>query len=126
MNSIQKQKSWLIAVGIALFVLAAVSLVFGIILTVGGISKLTETSGIIKLIFGIILVLVAVLFVPTGIKCVWVGSALKATTGSIKMGNIAKEGGTVNMKKCDKCGTEIKEGETACSNCGKPYSEWML
>ena len=123
MNSIQKQKGWLIALGVVLLVLAAVSAVFGIILLVGGIAKITESAGVIKLIFGIILILVTVLFVPTGLKCVWVGSALKATQGSIKMGNIAKEGGTVNMKKCDKCGTEIKDGETVCSNCGKPYAE---
>lgn len=123
MNSIQKQKGWLIALGVVLLVLATVSAVFGVILLVGGISKISESAGVIKLIFGIILILVTVLFVPTGIKCVWVGSALKATQGSIKMGNIAKDGGTVNMKKCDKCGTEIKEGETVCSNCGKPYEK---
>lgn len=123
MNSIQKQKGALIAVGVVLLVLAVLSGVFGVILIVSGAGNITTTAGIVKLVFGIILLLLTLVFVPTGVKCVWVGSALKATQGSIKQGNIAKEGGTVNMKKCDKCGTEIKEGETVCSNCGKPYKE---
>lgn len=121
MNSIQKQKGALIGVGIALIILSILSAVFGIILIVSGSSNLGVASGIIKLVFGIILVLLTFALCPAGIKCVWVGSALKATQGSIKQSNIAKEGGTVNMKKCDKCGTEIKDGETVCSNCGKPY-----
>jgi len=123
MNSIEKQKGALIGVGIFLMFVAATAAVFGVILIVKGAADLTATSGIIRLVFGILLTLLACPFTLTGIKCVWVGSALKATKGSIKQGNIAKEGGTVNMKKCNKCGTEIKEGEEVCSNCGKPYSE---
>ena len=121
MNSIQKQKGALIGVGVVLLVLGALSVAFGVLLIISGISSISSVSGILKLVFGIILALLFIAFVPTGVKCVWIGSSLKATTGSIKQGNIAKDGGTVNMKKCDKCGTEIKEGETACSNCGKIY-----
>lgn len=123
MNSIEKQKGALIGVGVALLVLGALSVVFGVILIVSGASNLGGAAGILKLVFGIILSLLSFSFVPAGIKCVWVGGALKATHGSIKQGNIAKDGGTVNMTKCDKCGTEIKEGETVCSNCGKPYEK---
>jgi RecJ-like exonuclease len=66
------------------------------------------------------------LFFPSvgfGIKFTWVGTALTATTGSVKQGNIAKDGGTVNMVKCDKCGTERKDGETVCSECGKTFED---
>lgn len=123
MNSIQKQKGALIGLGVVLLVLSFLSAIFGVILIVSGSANLSSASGIIKLVFGIILSLLTFAFCPAGVKCVWVGSALKATKGSIKQGNIAKEGGTVNMKKCDKCGTEIKDGETVCSNCGKPFAE---
>ena len=121
MNSIQKQKTALIAFGAVLGIVGVLLLVFGIILTVSGANNITEVGGIIKLVLGILMI---VLFIPSLLLCVrlvWVGLALTATNGSIKMGNIAKEGGTVNMVKCDKCGTEIKDGETACSNCGKPF-----
>ena len=119
MNTIEKQKRALIILGVVVITLAVLSLVFGIILTVSGAKNLSETINIIKLVFGILLILVSFPFGWASIKYIWVGCYLKATQGSIKEGNIAKEGGTVNMKKCDKCGTEIKDGETACSNCGK-------
>lgn len=120
MNSIQKQKGALIGFGVVLAIVSILLLAFGILLTVKGAQNIGEAAGIIKLVFGVIMLL---LFAPCGIagvRFIWIGSALTATQGSIKMGNIAKEGGTVNMVKCDKCGTEIKAGETACSNCGKP------
>ncbi len=121
MNSIEKQKGWLIGISIAMIVLAVAGLVFGIILLVAGISTISTTAGIIKLVFGIILTLAGMVLLPLGIRWAWIGLALSATKGSIKQGNIAKEGGTVNMKKCDKCGTELKDGETVCSNCGKKF-----
>ena len=121
MNKIEKQKAWLIGLSIAMIVLAVAGLVFGIILLVSGIGAISSTAGIIKLVFGIILVLAGMLLLPLGIKWAWVGLALSATKGSIKQGNIAKEGGTVNMVKCDKCGTELKDGEKVCSNCGKKF-----
>ena len=119
MNTIEKQKRALIILGVVIIALSVLSLIFGIILTVTGAKNLSETINIIKLVFGILLILVSIPFACASIKYIWVGAYLKATQGSIKEGNIAKEGGTVNMKKCDKCGTQIKEGETACSNCGK-------
>ena len=119
MNKIEKQKRALIILGIVIIALSVLSLVFGIVLTVSGAKDLSETINIIKLVFGILLILVSIPFGWASIKYIWVGAYLTATKGSIKEGNIAKEGGTVNMKKCDKCGTEIKDGETVCSNCGK-------
>lgn len=121
MNSIQKQKTALIAFGAVLGIVGVLLLVFGIILTVGGVKNITEVGGIIKLVLGIIMIVLSFPASLLGVRLVWVGLALTATNGSIKMGNIAKEGGTVNMVKCDKCGTEIKDGETVCSNCGKPF-----
>ena len=123
MNSIKKQKSMLIGLGVLFVVISVLFLVFGILLTLTGIKNISNAIGIVKLVFGILMI---ILFVPagwTGIKFIWVGSVLTATIGSIKQANIAKEGGTVNMKKCDKCGTEIKDGETECSNCGKPVKD---
>ena len=121
MNSIQKQKGWLIGLSIAMLVLGVVALVVGVILLVSGILAIPELAGILKTVFGGILVLLGLVGIPVGIRWAWVGLVLKATKGSIKQGNIAKEGGTVNMKKCDKCGTERKEGEEVCSNCGKNF-----
>ena len=123
MNSIEKQKGALIGIGVLMLVLSVASMVFGVILIVAGASNLGGAIGIAKLVSGIILSLLSLVFIPYGIKCIWVGGALKATKGSLKQGNIAKDGGTVNMRKCDKCGTEIKDGESVCSNCGKPYQE---
>lgn len=123
MNIIKKQKGMLIGLGVVCAIISILLLVFGIILTIGGASNIGAAEGIIKLVFGIIMLL---LFIPlglAGVRFIWVGCALTATEGSIKMGNIAKEGGTVNMVKCDKCGTEIKAGETICSNCGKPIEK---
>ena len=123
MNKIEKQKRVLIGLGILMAVVALLALIFGIVLIVHGAKSLGDAAGIIKLAFGILLVLLFFPLCGFSIKCVWVGFALVATKGSLKEGNIAKEGGTINMKKCDKCGTEIKYGEDKCSNCGKPYQD---
>lgn len=123
MNTIQKQKGGLIGLSVFLLVIAALLLTFGVILTIKGAASLNETSGIVKLVFGILMLVLSIPSCLLGIRFIWVGFALKATEGSIKMGNIAKDGGTVNMKKCDKCGTERKDGETECSNCGKVFED---
>lgn len=124
MNIIQKQKTTLIILGVASLVLSILLLVGGILLLINGVPAVAEahsaTKGIVYIVFGSISLL---LFLPAagfGIYDICIGAAVKATTGSIKEGNIAKEGGTVNMKKCDRCGTEIKAGETVCSECKKP------
>ena len=121
MNVIKKQKGLLIGLGVISLVASVLLLVFGIILTIKGASNLNQTGGILKLVFGILMILISCPIGFAGIKFVWVGSYMTATEGSIKMGNIAKEGGTINMRKCDKCGTELKDGETKCSNCGKLF-----
>lgn len=119
MNTIEKQKKALIILGVVVTFLALASLIIGIVLITLGAKDLTTTSGILKFTFGMLLTVIAIPLTVAGVKYMWVGGYLKATHGSIKEGNIAKEGGTVNMHKCDKCGTEIQDGETVCSNCGK-------
>lgn len=121
MNTIKKQKGALIGLGVFALVASILLIVFGVLLIVKGATNLEQTSGIVKLVVGIVMALISMPLCVCGIKMVWVGAYMTATTGSIKMGNIAKEGGTVNMKKCDKCGTELKDGETKCSNCGKLF-----
>ena len=122
MNVIEKEKKGLIGLAIFLLVLAAVLLTVGIILVISG-AKTSEASGIVKLIIGIILIVLNIPCFIAGLNYLFLGLSVKAKKGSIKMGNIAKEGGTVNMKKCDRCGTERKEGETVCSTCGKKFED---
>ena len=130
MNKIQKQKGGLIAIGIIAVVVAILFLAFGILLLVKGIGNVSESSklavGIIKIVLGAIFCLLFIPSIGYGIYSIWIGLTLKAMFGSIKEGNIAKEGGTINMKKCDRCGTEILEGEEKCSNCGKEYCKINL
>ncbi len=121
MNSIKKQKGLLICLGLFALVTSILLLIFGIILIIKGVGNLSETAGIVRLVVGILMIIFSIPCGISGVRFTWVGFALTATEGSIKMGNIAKDGGTVNMKKCDKCGTEIKDGEIVCSNCGKPF-----
>ena len=121
MNKIKGQKALLITFGACAIVISILCAVFGALLLIHGIIGIPETSGIIKTVFGGMLVAIFLALIGFGVRWLWVGLAIKATEGSIKEGNIAKESGTVNMKKCDKCGTELKDGETICSNCGKVF-----
>ena len=121
MNSIQKQKRLLIGLGIGLIVIAVLLVFSGGYLTAKGAIDLGSVAGIVKLVFGILMLVGFFPAIMGGIKFIWVGYSLVATMGSIKQGNIAKDGGTVNMKKCDKCGTELKDGQTECPECGKKF-----
>ena len=124
MNTIKKHKGLLCALGIVSLVFAIGFLVGGILMLVFGIPSLVDgvdtTKGILLVVFGVIAIILFLLSVSFGVYATWIGFHLSATQGSIKQGNIAKEHGTVNMKKCDRCGTEIKNGETVCSECRKP------
>ena len=115
MNTIKKQKNMLICLAIVLLLLGVGCAVFGVLMLIKGIANAGDVTGILRIIFASLLLILFIMLTLIGIRWLWVGTALKATEGSIK------EGGTDNMKKCDKCGTELKDGETVCSNCGKKF-----
>lgn len=123
MNKIQKQKGALLTMGIVSLVLAVLAIVGGVALIFNGAKTVSRdgsnVGSILMVVFGAIFCILFVVLFVFGIYGVFVASAEKATQGSIKEGNIAKDGGTVNMRKCDKCGTELKDDDTVCPNCGK-------
>lgn len=124
MNKIKQNKGLLMGLGIVCLVLSIGFLIGGVALLVGGIKGISDTASagnILKIVFGAIMALLGIPTLIFGIQATWVAGSLKATEGSIKEGNIAKEGGTVNMIKCDKCGTERKPEDTQCSECGKVF-----
>ena len=127
MNKIQKQKGALLTMGIVSLVLAVLAIVGGVALIFNG-AKMASNDGsnvgsILMVVFGAILCILFVVLLVLGIYGVFVATAIKATQGSVKQGNIAKEGGAVNMRKCDKCGTELKDGDAVCPNCGKKVED---
>ena len=115
-NKIEKQKGVVIGFGIACFVMNIISIIFGILLL-----KASGKEGatlVLHIVFGIILILLAILLLVLGIRIIWVGSAIKATNGSISEENLAKGDGTNNAKKvCPKCGCTNTLDATECSNC---------
>lgn len=121
MNKIEKNKKILIGISIGMIVLGVLMLAGGIVLTVFGCKDITKSSGIIKLVFGILLILLSLGVEFYSIPMLITGGALRATQGSIAEGNLAK--GTVNMRKCQICGSEIAENEPFCPNCGKSTSQ---
>lgn len=120
MNKIEKNKKTLVGLSIGITVIGVIALIVGIILAVFGGKGLggtgSKVGSIIELIFGIILILGGIVGAIVGVIFAWTGSSLKATQGSIAEENLAK--GTVNMKKCVICGSEISGDEQFCSQCG--------
>lgn len=126
MNRIKKNKGLLIGLGVACLVLFVAFIFLGVWLLVGGIKGVvTDASAgnILKIVFGALLALLSIPCLIFGVQCTWIGGSLKATEGSIKEDNIPKQGGTVNMLKCDKCGTERSASDTQCKECGKVFEE---
>lgn len=119
-NSIEKQKRALIGLSLAAIILGVVFLVVGVLLIVNGALVVTDEhlSGGLKIGFGSALVLLFLFFAGFGIYTLFIGSAVKATKGSIKQGNIPMNG-TVNMTKCNNCGFEVEPGQAFCPKCGK-------
>ena len=123
-NSIEKQKHALVGISIAIAIISLIGVIGGIILIVCGAKTVMDEhlAGGLKIGFGVALVLIGGYFLVLGIYMLLVGSAVKATKGSIAEGNIPKAG-TVNMIKCKNCGAEVKEGEAFCNVCGKSLSD---
>lgn len=120
MNKIEKNKKTLVGISIGIIVFGIIAFIGGIILTVFGGKGLgsdgSKVGAVLELVFGIILILAGIAGTLFGIMFAWTGSSLKATQGSIAEDNLAK--GTVNMKKCAICGSEITGEEVFCSQCG--------
>ena len=113
MNIIEKRKSQLKFVGAIVLAISVILAVVGVVLLLN--SGIGEDLSVIKLVFGIILIVVGVAGIALGVSLSWVGSAVKATKGSIAEDNLGK--GTSNMHKCSNCGAEIEEGKNICSKC---------
>ena len=118
MNKIERGKRQLSGFGIALIVLSVAFFVLGLAGIIIGASL--KGGLIVLIVLGLLFILLSLACVVYGIVFVWLKSALVATKGNLKEDNsIAKT--TLGVKKCNKCGTELKAEETACSNCGKVY-----
>lgn len=120
MNKIERNKKILIGVSIGVIVLSLIFIAVGIMLIVFGGNGLASTDSragaVLKLVFGILMLLLGLVGSGFGIMFAWTGGYLKATHGSIAEDNLGK--GTVGMKKCQVCGTEFAGNETFCSSCG--------
>ncbi|MBQ9795917.1 MAG: hypothetical protein IJW36_03055 [Clostridia bacterium] len=112
-NLIEKRKSQLQFVGVVILALGVILAVTGVVLLLTcGIGK---DLSVLKLVFGIILLVVGIAGLAIGVIFSWTGKAVVATKGSIAEDNLGK--GTVNMNKCENCGAEIEAGKTICDKC---------
>ena len=111
MNIIEKRKGQLKGLGVILLIIGALFLVGGVLMiALGAANPWLIIAGVVLSVLGIAGVIVGVIFA-------WVSSAVKATSGSIAEDNLAK--GTVNMHKCENCGSEVEEGVKICEKCEK-------
>lgn len=121
-NKIEKQRTALRAIGIVALALGFLGAVGGIIMTVFGIIGLVNSNNlvgdILLLVFGVLLLIGGVLAVVWAFTATWVGFSIKATQGSIAEGDLSK--GTVNGKKCPKCGCTNTPDATECTSCHTP------
>lgn len=123
-NSIEKQKRALIGLSIGALILGVVIIIVGIVLIISGAGVVMNDhlEGGLKLGFGIFAVIISLFLLVFGFYSLCIGSALKATKGSIKQDNIPMSG-TVNMVKCKNCGFEVEPGQAFCPKCGKSLSD---
>lgn len=118
-NRIQKHRGLLKGISAALIILGLGVLALSIFMVVNGVMNVSSGGAgrIVEIVFGIILAIASVLGLAVGIYLAVIGRAIVATHGSIAEDNLGK--GTVNMNKCNNCGTEIQGNEQFCPNCGK-------
>jgi len=119
MNKIEKGKHNLVSLSVIISLLSSVLTILSLTLLISGINHLGESlvTGIILIVVGSLLTLTFLLGIVIGLIMLFTGKALVATKGSLKEDNIALNG-TVNMKKCNNCGSELNK-EEFCPNCGK-------
>lgn len=120
MNFIQKGKRQLIIFSVVLLVLALGFFAGGIALIVSGAMDVAAADSafkiVLKIVFGIVFILIGVVGVILGIIMIWTGCNIKAKYGNIAELNSLN--GTINMKKCPKCGAAIAENDDFCGICG--------
>ena len=120
MNKIERGKRQLSGFGIALIVLAVSFFLMGIAGIIAG--ALLKHGYLVLIILGVLFIILSLACIVYGIVFVWLKSALVATKGNLKEDNsIATK--TLGVKKCSKCGREIKKEDNICENCGKEYNE---
>ena len=127
MNLLEKRKKQLIALSVIVLVLSFLAFAGAVVLIIFGainLAKASYVAGAIELVFGVILFFLSNAGLIFGITFTWTGSSLKALHGSIQEDNLAI--GTVNMKKCRNCGTELEGDEKVCPNCGKSVLETVV
>ena len=124
MNKNQKGKRAVVWIGVSCLLLAIAGLVAGIWVAVENsksIAVQTTVGNVFGLVAGLILCLMSFGLIWVGIYFTWVGLSVKAFQGSIKDDDLAK--GTVNMKKCSVCGSEVTAEDKVCGNCGKSLAK---
>lgn len=117
----QYGKKSLMTIAIILGVLSLGALGGGIAMIVVGATSGVLAKIIWMSIVGAVLVILGIIFTIVAIYMLAVStSMINNKEGSVKDGNRAK--GTVNVVKCDKCGTELPDNATFCSKCGTAVS----
>ena len=119
MNSIEKGKHNLVSLSVIISLFSTILSALSIAMLIYGINNIknSQVVGIILIVVGAVFALTFLSGIAIGLIMLFTGKALVATKGSIREGNLAKNG-TVNMKKCANCGIEIGNDEF-CPNCGK-------
>ena len=125
MNVIEKGKKQLIWLSVIIIIVSLAFFAGGVVLIVSGAMDIAEAASVVgivlKMVFGVVLILLGCIGLGAGIIMIWTGGAIKAKYGSIMEGNLGF--GTVNMQKCPKCGSQIKGDEKFCGICGYNFEK---
>lgn len=108
----QKGKTALSVIGILCLVLSLIFVVVGVILTVGAF--VSAEINIIKLVFGILMILLFIPLLILGITQTWLALSLNATKGTVVEDNLGKL--QKNKELCKICGNEL-DANGECERC---------
>lgn len=117
MNKLVKGKKTLVGISIALIGLCLLLVAGSIGLIVWGASivKSSVALGVVLIIVGVLLSIMFLGGVVYSFIFYFTGKSLVALTGSVAEDNLGI--GTVNMNKCNNCGTKIENNEKFCAKC---------